>query len=179
MKINRANFVVKVGVFSAMAFVLQLIGSLMNITIAGFLEVEISDLPAIIISLALGPVAGVAVELIKNLLHCMVTSTGFVGELANFVVNGTFVFACGVLYKFNKTKKGAIISLGVSTLIMGVASIFSNLFIMLPLYMASAPFSTKMNLTLYTILPFNLVRGAALSLITIFIYKRLSRIIKG
>ena len=178
MEKKKIDFIVKVGVFSAIAFVLQVIGSMMAIKVAGFLEVEISDLPAMIISLAIGPVAGVMVELIKNLLHMTMTTTGFVGEFANFVVNGVFVFVLGTLYRKNKTKKGAIISLIAATLALAVIGIFVNMFIMLPLYMPSADFFTKLNLALYTIAPFNLARGTVLSLITIFIYKRISGILK-
>lgn len=178
MEKKRIEFIVKVGVFSAIAFVLQVIGSMMSIKVAGFLEVEISDLPAMIISLAMGPLAGVMVEFIKNILHTTMTSTGFVGEFANFVVNGVFVFVLGALYRRNKTKKGAIISMVLATLALVVVGIFVNMFIMLPLYMPNADFYQKLNLVLYTIAPFNLVRGTVLSLITIFIYKRISRILK-
>lgn len=178
MEKKRIDFIVKVGVFSAISFVLQVIGSMMAIKVAGFLEVEISDLPAMIMSLALGPFAGVMVELIKNLLHSTMTSTGFVGEFANFVINGTFVFVLGAIYRKNKTKRGAVISLVIATLALAVIGVFVNLFIMLPLYMPSASFASKLNLALYTIAPFNLVRGTALSLITIFIYKRISGILK-
>ncbi|MBR5535638.1 MAG: ECF transporter S component [Clostridia bacterium] len=178
MRRGKTFFIVSVGMFSALAFLLQYIGSLMGLKVAGFLEIEISDLPAIIASLAIGPVAGVCVEGIKNLLHCTISSTGFVGELANFVVNGTFVLVCGMVYKMNKTKKGAVISLISATVIMSVASIFTNLFIMLPLYMGSAPFEAKLNLTLYTIAPFNFVRGLSLSVITMVVYKKISNFIK-
>lgn len=178
MEKKRIDFIVKVGVFSAIAFVLQVIGSMMSIKVAGFLEVEISDLPAMIISLAMGPFAGVMVELIKNLLHTTMTSTGFVGEFANFVVNGVFVFVLGAIYRKNKTKKGAIISLIIATIALAVVGIFVNMFVMLPLYMPNADFVTRLNLALYTIAPFNLARGTVLSLITIFIYKRISGILK-
>lgn len=178
MEKKRIDFIVKVGVFSAIAFVLQVIGSMMSIKVAGFLEVEISDLPAMIMSLALGPMAGVMVEAIKNLLHATMTSTGFVGEFANFVVNGVFVFVLGALYSKNKTKKGAMISLGIATVSLVVVGIFVNMFIMLPLYMPNADIHQRLSLALYTIAPFNLVRGTALSLITIFIYKRISGILK-
>ncbi|MBQ8540457.1 MAG: ECF transporter S component [Clostridia bacterium] len=178
MKNSKTNFIVKVGVFSAIAFVLQVIGSLMAIKVAGFLEVEISDLPAIIIALAMGPWAGVCVELVKNLLHCTMSSTGLVGELANFAVNGVFVFVCGMIYQYNKTKKGAVISLLVATVVMAGASILTNLFIMLPLYMPAVSFADKLSLTLSVIAPFNLVRGAALSVITMLIYKKISTLIK-
>ena len=88
---RKTNYIVKTGVLSAAAFMLQLLGSVMGLKIGGFLEIEISDLPALLGSFAIGPTAGVLIELIKNLLHCAVTSTGFVGEFANFFVNGIFV----------------------------------------------------------------------------------------
>lgn len=179
MKTSRTNFVVKVGVFSTIAFVLQVIGSMMSIKVAGFLEVEVSDLPAIIISLALGPWAGVCVELVKNLLHCTMSSTGFVGEAANFAVNGVFVFVCGMIYQKNKTRKGAIAALLIATVVMSATSILTNLYIMLPLYMRNVAFSAKLNLTLFTIVPFNIMRGICLSAITMIIYKKISKLLKG
>ena len=165
---------------AAAAFALQLLAAFLP-KVGGFLDSEISDLPAIVGSMALGPAAGIVIELIKNLLHCTVTTTGFVGEFANFVMNGTFMLVTGLIYKRNKTKKrvqsgrlvwGALLSLAV----MGVVA---NMLIMLPLYMPTSPFDVKLVLALSTILPFNLVRGAVLSLITLLIYKKLSPIIKG
>ncbi|MEE0943831.1 MAG: ECF transporter S component [Clostridia bacterium] len=176
---NKTKMYVSVGVFSAIAFVLQVIGSVMGLKVSGFLEIEISDLPALIMALALGPVAGVFTEFIKNLLHSTMTSTGFVGEVANFVMNGTLCAVAGFIYKQNKSRRGAVIALVVATFAMAIAGVFANLFIMLPLYMPTAPFDTKLNLVLFTILPFNIVRGLALSLITFLIYKRISPIIKS
>lgn len=178
MNKNRINYMVKIGAFAAIAFVLQVIGSMMSIKVAGFLEVEFSDIPAMIIAFAMGPVAGVMVELIKNLLHLTITSTGFVGELANFVVNGIFVFVCGAVYSKSKTKKNAIVSLCTATAALVIAGVFVNLYIMLPLYMPAASQAERLNLALFTIAPFNLCRGTVLSVITILIYKRISGIIK-
>lgn len=175
MERKRIEFITKVGIFSAIAFILQLC---VFYRVENFLDVEISDLPALILSLALGPWAGVTVELIKNILHCTLTGTGFVGEFANFVVNGIFVFVCGAIYKKNRTKKGAIIALSVSTVALVISAFFVNLFIMLPLYMGDAPFSARLNIDLFTIAPFNLARGTVLSLITILIYKKISRFLK-
>ena len=175
---NKMKMYVSIGVFSAIAFVLQVIGSMIGLKVGGFLEIEISDLPALIMALAFGPVAGVLTEFIKNLLHCSMTSTGFVGELANFVMNGTLCFVAGMVYKHHKTRKGAVIAMLCGTVAMVIAGILANLFIMLPLYMPTASFAVKMNLVLFTILPFNLVRGLVLSLITFLIYKKISPIIK-
>ena len=174
MNRKKTNYLTKVGALSAIAFVLQVIGSIMQIKVAGFLEVEFSDLPAIIGALALGPVAGVLIEFIKNFLHLTISSTGFVGELANFVINGTFVFVIGLVYKYNKTKKGAVIALILGCIIMPIAAAFANFFIMLPLYMPAADTAAKLSLVLSTITPFNLARGIILAIITIWCYKPLS-----
>ena len=168
----------RAGALSAIAFILQVIGSAMGLKVGGFLEIEFSDFPAIIGALALGPVWGVMIEFIKNFLHLSISSTGFVGELANFIVNGVFVFVIGALYKANKTKKGAVISLIVGTIVMTVIAMGTNLYIMLPLYMKTAPFMVKLNLVLSTITPFNLVRGAVLSVITLLSYKKLRPLLK-
>ncbi len=175
---KRIDFMVKVGMFSAAAFVLQFIGSMLQIKVAGFLEVEISDLPAIILALALGPWAGVLVELIKNILHTTMTSTGFVGEFANFVINGSAVFVCGLVYGRNKSKKGAVMSLAAMTITLVLVGFAANIYIMLPLYMKDADFAARLGLAVSTIAPFNFCRGAVLSVITMIIYKKISRLIK-
>lgn len=176
---RKTNYIVKIGVLSAAAFMLQLLGSVMGLKIGGFLEIEISDLPALIGAFALGPAAGVLIELIKNLLHCAVTSTGFVGELANFFVNGIFVLTAGLIYKKNRSKKGALIGMLAAVVLMTAAATAANMFIMLPLYMPTSALSVRLNLVLTLITPFNLCKGTALSLITYLLYKRLSPLLKG
>ncbi len=177
-KASNTKKIVMVGTFSAIAFILQMIGSMMGLKVGGFLEIEFSDLPALIVTFAYGPVAGILVELLKNFLHCFFTSTGFVGELANFVINGTFVGVAGVIYKIHKSFRGAICSLIAATVAMSVAGIFANLYIMLPLYMPDAPVAVKTSLVLATILPFNIAKGVVLSAITMLIYKKISPILK-
>ncbi len=168
--------IVIIGMLSALAFFLQLL--IVPYRVAGFLDIEISDLPAVIGTLAYGPLIGVLIELIKNILHLFVTTTGMIGEAANFVMNGMFVLAIGMVYKFNKTKKGAYIALLVGVLAMTIGGIFANLFIMIPSFMPTAPFGAKLNLVLYTITPFNIVKGIVIALITMLIYKRISPLIK-
>lgn len=173
---NKTNYMIKIGALSAVAFILQFMGGMLP-KVSGFLEIEFSDFPAIIGSLALGPVAGVIIELIKNLIHCFVSTTGFVGEFANFVVNGSFVLIIGIFYKLNKTKKGAIISLVIGSLVMPTAASLVNYFIMLPLFMPAASHAIKLNLVLTTITPFNFARAIVLSILTACCYKRLSPIL--
>ena len=170
--------IVTVGIFSGIAFVLQFIGSMMGLKVGGFLEIEISDVPALIVGLAYGPLAGVMVEFIKNLVHCLITSTGFVGEFANFTVNGILCFTAGMIYKHKRTFKGAIAALLTGVIVMAAAGAMVNLFIMLPLYMPDADFNTKLSLVTKLIVPFNIARGIGISLITVFTYKHISRIIR-
>lgn len=177
-KIPKTKMLVTVGVFSAIAFILQMVGSFIGLKIGGFLEVEFSDVPALVLALAYGPLAGVLIELIKNLLHCAVTSTGFVGEFANFVITGILCFTAGIIYKYNRTYKGAVISLICATVTMAAAGMAANMFIMLPLYMPNAEPAVMAKLVLGTILPFNIVKGIVLSIITMLLYKRISKIIK-
>jgi len=179
MKRKRIEFITKVGIFSAIAFVLQMIGGMLP-KVKGFLEIEASDLPALIISLALGPLAGVMVELIKNLLHATVSTTGFIGEFANFFINGTFVFVCGTIYNYKRTRKGAILSLIISTLVLVVAGVFVNIYFMLPLYSMTQSLTLNERVVLATTImaPFNLIRGTILSLVTVLIYKKISGFLK-
>ena len=174
MKSIKVKKMVMVAVFSAISFALQMIAPFPKV--GGFLEIEFSDLPALILAFAYGPVAGLLTELIKNLLHLTVSTTGFVGELANFVVNGIFVMVAGLIYINNKTFKTAILSLVAATVAMAVAGVFVNLYIMLPMF--KIPEELRLGLTMGTIFPFNLVKGAVTSLITMLIYKRISPIIK-
>ena len=175
---NKTGKFTRAGVLAAIAFILQVIGSMMGLKVSGFLEIELSDFPAIIGALALGPLWGVGIELVKNLLHLSVSSTAFVGEFANFVVNGVYVFTLGIIYGKMRTKKGAVISLIVGGIVMVVAAMFTNLYIMLPLYMSGAPFLAKLKLVLSVITPFNAGRALVLSVITLFSYKKLSPLLK-
>lgn len=177
MRINTGKFA-RAGVLCAIAYILQVIGSFMGLKVGGFLEIEFSDFPAIIGALALGPVWGVGIELVKNLLHTTMTSTGFVGEFANFAVNGVYVFVLGFIYSKMKTKKGAVIALITGGIVMVLAAVLTNLYIMLPLYMSDAPFAVKMNIVLTLITPFNAARAFVLSVITLLSYKKLSPLLK-
>lgn len=175
---KRTRVMVTCAMLSAMAVVLQLMGYVVP-KVEGFLDVELSDLPAIIGTLALGPLCGVAIEAIKNVVHCAFTTTGFVGELANFVVNGTFVFVLGLIYRAHKTKKAAIIGFVVATVCYSLVAIASNYFLMFPLYMPAASASDMLSIIFTAVTPFNIAKGIVLSVITLWIYKKLSPVIKG
>ena len=165
--------ITKISAMVAISVLLQYMAMFIPFKVGGFLDLDISDFPAIIGTLAMGPVEGVLIELLKNILHLPVSTTGFVGELANFVVNGTFVLVIGLVYRFNKTKKGALISLILGTVVMTLTAILTNRYIMLPMFIKDAPVSVYWDTVFALITPFNFARGIVLSILTFFSYKKL------
>lgn len=158
-----------------------------------FLKLDISDLPSLIGAFSMGPVAGIVIQLLKNLLHLLVqgSSTGGVGEISNFFVGSVLAFTAGAIYYKRKTFKSAVVGLFVGVILMSIFSSLSNYFVIFPLYSKILPIdqiiemASKLNrlvvdyktLILYAVVPFNLLKGAVVSVITLLIYKRVSPIL--
>ena len=190
-KVN-VRLIVGTGMLSALAFVLQYLEFPIPV-MPGFIKFDFSDLPALIGSFAYGPAAGVLVEFIKNLLHCTVTQSFTVGELSNFILGAIFTGTAGLIYKKNKTKKGAVIGAIVGSLAMGIVSFPSNLFIVYPAYNKFMPMDAIIGMyseilpsvgklwqaLLIFNVPFTIVKGLVSTLITVLIYKRISPVLKG
>lgn len=99
-----------------------------------FVKLDVSELPALLAAYAYGPVSGIAVCLIKNLIKLPSTSTAAVGELFNFVMGALFVGVAGFVYKRSKTRRSALIGAGLGALAMAVVSVPYNYFIVYPAY---------------------------------------------
>ncbi len=104
-----------------------------------FIKMDFSEMPALLATFAYGPLYGVGVSLIKNLVNLLSTSTGGVGELSNFILSITFIIPAGLIYKRNKSKKGAIIAALVGGILMAIMSVPSNLYVVYPIYTAFMP----------------------------------------
>ena len=181
-----------IAMLSAISFVLAFFEFPVPLSPA-FARMDLSDLPALIGAFAFGPVAGVMIELVKNALQLITTSTGGVGELANFIIGGAYVFVAGLIYNRRKTTKGAYLSCLSASVAMGVIAAIVNYFILLPMFEMFMPLEqviasfgafipfikTKLDVVLFNALPFNLLNGIAVSVITMLLYKRLSPILKG
>lgn len=181
----------KVSILSVIAFVIMFIETPVFV-FPGFLKLDLSDVPALVAGFAMGPVAGILVELLKNLMHLLRTSTGGVGEIANFVIGSAFVVPAAIIYYKNKTKKNAVIGLIIGTIVMAIVGSFANYFVLIPFYQNFMPIdaiiamSAKANsaivdmktLILYGILPFNIFKGIIVSLFTLGIYKKISGILQ-
>ena len=139
--------------------------------------------------------AGVLIELIKNILHIVIrgTSTMVVGELANFVVGSVFVYVAGWMYHREKNLKNAVVGMILGTIAMTVVMSFVNYFIMIPFYaklfgmpldkivaMGSAVNKYVVDLKsliVYAVAPFNLLKGVIVTLITLLLYKKVSPVL--
>ncbi|AIE60584.1 ECF transporter S component [Bacillus methanolicus] len=180
MKKRNTKTLVTVGMLSTIAYVLMLL----NFPIPpfpSFLLIDFSDIPALIASLVFGPVAGIFVELIKNILDYFMkgSPTGVpVGHIANFAAGIIFILPTWYVYTKLKTKKGMTIALVTGTIVMAVLMSILNYFVILPAYTfflnAPAMSSPEMRqLVVTAILPFNIVKGLLLSIVFMLIFSRL------
>lgn len=182
------------GMLAAVAVVLQTFLEFpIPAIIPGFIKFDLSDLPALVGSFAYGPVAGIAIELIKNLIHCLQTKSATVGELSNFILGAAFVATAGFIYMKNKTKKNALIGGLIGAVVMGIISVPSNYFVVYPFYYNFMPeevvlgayqaimpgVKSIMQCLLVFNFPFTIVKGIVCVAVTMLIYKPLSRFLKG
>lgn len=160
-----------------------------------FVKLDVSELPALIASFAYGPVSGILVCLIKNLIKLPSTSTAAVGELFNFVMGALFVGVAGLIYKRNKTRKGAIVGALLGALVMAVVSVPYNYFVVYPAYVVMYHLPLDAIIGMYQAinpnvngllacllvfnLPFTFVKGALDAALCFLVYKPLSPILHG
>lgn len=189
MEHSKTRVIVTIGVLSAIAFLLMYLEFQVPL-FPGFLKFDFSDIPPLLASFALGPIYGIFVEIVKNIIHLPISQTGGIGEIANFIVGSIFVYIVGIIYIKNKTKKSAIYAMIIGTIVMAFAGSILNYYVFLPLYqkimgwplnsiigMGKAVNGHIVNLkTLvsYGIFPFNILKGLVISFVTYLVYKKLS-----
>ncbi len=139
-KVN-VRYLTVTAMLSAVAFILMFLDFSVPF-MPSFIMMDLSELPALIGAFAMGPVSGVVICLIKNILHLFITSTGGVGELSNFILGVAFVLPAGLIYKYKKTRMTALIGSILGAVVMGVFSVFSNYFLVYPVYYNFMPEET-------------------------------------
>ena len=181
-------------IFGAIGFILMLLEFPLAFIIPSFIKMDFSELPALVVTFAFGYPYGILVCLIKNLLHLFVTTSAGVGELSNFLLGAIFVGVAGIIYKHNKSRKGALIGTLVGALAMAVISIFTNYYIVYPafsvlyglpmeailgMYKELLPVADNLFKALVIFnLPFNFIKGIIDAIICFIIYKKISPILK-
>lgn len=191
---SNTHYISYTAIFSAISGVLML----MEIPLffaPGFYKLDISEMPVLICTFYLGPVAGVTAELLKVIVKLLIkgTSTAFVGDFANFVVGCSFILPASIIYHARPGKKTALVGMGVGTLVLTVFGSLFNGFYLIPKFAvlfgmpidAIVAMGTKVNaaitdvwtLVAFAVVPFNLVKGVAVSALTFLLYKRISPIL--
>ncbi|MGN0804591.1 MAG: ECF transporter S component [Candidatus Coproplasma sp.] len=189
-----------IALFSALSGVLYVFGFPISAIFPSWLELNFSDIPALIGTFALGPVAGSLIVLFKILIKLIIkgTTTVFVGELADLLIGLAFVLPAGIIYKRHRTFKGSLVGMAVGTVASVAMAILANYLVLVPFYRQlffkgswvplvsimqgifgeGCTQKTFYNFYLWaSVLPFNVMRCLIAILITLPIYKHISRII--
>ncbi len=186
---SKVKKTVFVGMMGAVSTVLMMLNFSLPF-VPGFLKFDISELPALFAGFFLGPVSGCSVIVVKVLLKLLFqgSDTAYVGEAMNIMGSVCFVLPASLIYRWKHTKKGAVIAMTVSSVLVSIAFIFINAYIAFPLYsklygmpmevivgMGSAinPMITDVpTLMLFSVFPFNLFKHGVTSFVTYLIYKK-------
>lgn len=194
---NQIRNLTVAAMLSAVAFVLMFLDFSLPMFIPSFVKMDFSDLPALLGSFALGPVYGIVISLVKNLLHLIIpgTSTAGVGEVCNVLLGAIFAYVAGFIYQRNKTRKTAILGAVAGAVAMAILSVPVNYFITYPAYVKFYNLPLEAILGMYQALlpaadslikcliifnmPFTLVKGLLDAVLCMLIYKSLSPILHG
>lgn len=192
---NTLKYLTKVGILSALAAVLMLFEFPLPFIAPPFYKLDLSEIVVLVGSFALGPAAGVLIELLKNLINLLITgtTTAFVGEFANFVTGCVFVLPAALLYCRKKTLPRALIGMGVGTASLAILGAILNYFVMIPFYSnlymlpmgdivamghAIIPaIHDLLSFVLLAVVPFNLIKGILCSVMTALLYKHVSPVL--
>jgi riboflavin transporter FmnP len=196
-RITNVRSMVQIAMLAAVATVLMLIEFPMPFIAPPFYKMDFSEVPVLIGAFAMGPLAGAAIEFIKILLNFVLngTVTAGVGELGNLIVGCALVVPAGIIYRRSKTRKHAVIGMGLGAVCMTAAGCVVNGLILLPAYatafgmsmdafveMGSAiipAINSVFTFCIFCVAPFNLLKGIVVSVITLLLYKYISRLLKG
>ncbi|MCT1795814.1 ECF transporter S component [Helcococcus kunzii] len=183
----------KIAIFSALAGVLMLFKFPIPIAPA-FMTVDFGDVATLVSGFVLGPISGIIIVIMKNLINIVLdgTMTAYVGELSNIIVGSIFVGVSSYIYSKNKTRKSAIIGLIGGIVAMTILATLSNYFVIFPIYakvmhidlegfVNFAPKFVKSynQLIVLSVIPFNLVKGTLNAIVTLIVYKKISRYFKN
>ena len=191
------RFIARTGVFSSIAVILYTVPFLKFSVpfFPSFLEIHFDEVPAFIAGFAYGPLSAFFVILIKTIIKLPITNTMGVGELADLLYSMAFVLPASIIYRHHRNFKGALVGLGVASLIQVVVASIFTAFVMLDFYVfmmpglslegilkmcqAINPNITSLGWTFVFMvgLPFNLFKDVIVVIITIILYKNTHKLI--
>lgn len=169
------NKSIKIALLAAIATILMFI-EIPLIPMFAWLKLDLSEVPVLLGAFGYGPLAGVIIEGVKILLHLLLkgTQTGGAGEIANFLIGISLIVPASYIYVKNKSKKTAIIGMIIGGLIMEIVAIFSNVYIILPIYNMKMNTAELMQYISIGLIPFNALKAILVNIITFIVYKKVS-----
>lgn len=170
---NKTNKLIKISLLSAIALILMYF-DFPVIPIFPWLKIDLSDIPALLGTFGFGPLVGVIIELMKNLLYFFIKGSSVAGIMANFIVGSALVLPAGLIYHRKKSKKSAVLGMIAGLLVMEVAGILANIYILLPLYGMQMSSEELVKYVTVGLLPFNGIKALMVNILTYFLYKRVS-----
>ncbi len=196
-KVSSTKYITICGMFGALAAVLMMFEIPLVMIAPSFYKLDFSELPVMIGGMYLGPMAAVIIELVKILLKLVLkgTTTAFVGDFANFTVGCALVLPAVIVYHTKKNRTRAAIGLIVGTLCIAVFGSAFNAFYLLPAFsklygmpldviigMGTAINSSIKDVSSFVLIcvfPLNIIKGAVISILTMLIYKHISKLLHG
>lgn len=176
-EINKVGTMIKISLLGAMAAVLMVIFKFPLPFAPPYMTVDFGDVPVLVAGFALGPISGVITAFLKILLSLLLngTTTGYVGELSNFILASSFVLVASLIYNFKKTFTTAILGIIAGGIVMTIIATLTNFYIIFPMY--GVPVESFKALASFVV-PFNLAKSGLVGLVTVLLYKPISRIFK-
>lgn len=170
------NKFIKISLLGAIAVVLMYFDFPIPFLPFPWLKIDLSDIPALMGAFAFGPMAGIVIELIKNLLILIVkgTSTYFVGEIANFIVGVSLVAPAAWVYHRNKSRKNVLLGMALGTLAIEIIGIIANVYLLLPAFGMNMVRDELIQYVTIGLIPFNGIKSVLVCGITYVLYKRVS-----
>ena len=196
-KVSAARRLCIIAICSAIAAVLHMLDFPLLFLAPEFYKLDFSELPVMLCGFYLGPSAAITCEAVKILLKLLLkgTSTAFVGDFANFVVGCSLVLPASAIYHIKRKRYTALAGLGVGTFVLTVFGSAFNAVYLLPKFsqlfglpldtiitMGSAINSNINSVSTFVLLavaPLNLIKGLAISVLTLLLYKRIARPLFG
>jgi riboflavin transporter FmnP len=172
---EKTSKLIKISLLSAIAIILMYF-EFPVVPAFSWLKIDLSDVPALIGAFGFGPIAGVLIELVKNLLIPLIkgSQTGLVGEFANFLVGAALVLPAGFIYNGNRSKRNAILGMVLGTVSIEIVGILANVYILLPAYGMKMDSVALIQYITLGLLPFNGIKAILVSVLTYVLYKKIS-----
>ncbi len=188
---SRTRRITVIGIFAAISTILMFF-ELPLPFMPPFLKFDPSGVPILLASMIFGPSSAISVTLVKDLIHLLSTTTGGVGELADFLIMSSFAVCVGLVYRKKRGKQGVLLATLAGTITIAIVGALANYYILIPFFSNIMPIDAiiaacaQLNpavdglatYILFGAIPFNVIKGLLLTALTLLLYGKLEGFLK-